>query len=49
MVISEIEVLRSKLNDLIMGHADFEEIQKISQELDKCVLQYYNEKLKEDI
>ncbi len=49
MVINEIEVLRKKLNDLIMGHADFEEIQKVSHELDNCVLEYYNEKLKENI
>ena len=38
--------LREELNRLIENKADFEEIQKISRKLDECLLNYYNEKMK---
>ncbi len=36
--------LREELNRLIDEQADFEKIQEISQKLDECLLEYYNEK-----
>ena len=44
----KINELRDKLNSLITDGADFSEIQKVSQLLDDCLVEYYNEKLKEE-
>lgn len=44
----KIENLRRKLNALILKGADFSEIQKVSQLLDECLVDYYNCKLKEE-
>ena len=41
-----IEDLRKKLHQLISEYADFEEIQKVSQLLDQCIVEYYSDKLK---
>ena len=42
----KIEDLRQNLNELISKGADFSEIQRVSQLLDECLVEYYNEKLK---
>lgn len=39
---NEIEKLREKLNILIEERASFDEIQKVSQLLDECLVEYYN-------
>lgn len=44
----KIEELREELNRLITNQADFTEIQKVSQSLDECLVEYYTEKLKEE-
>ena len=41
----KINILREELNKLIDMGADFEEIQKVSHRLDKCLVEYYNNKL----
>ena len=43
-----IEELREELNNLITQRADFAEIQKVSQLLDECLVEYYNEKMKKE-
>lgn len=43
-----IEILRDKLHKLISDHADFEEIQKASQLLDECLVEYYSNMLGEE-
>lgn len=43
-----IEELREELNNLISQQADFVEIQKVSQLLDECLVEYYNEKMKKE-
>ena len=43
----KIENLRKELNELISKNADFSEIQNVSRKLDECIVEYYNEKLKE--
>lgn len=43
-----IEVLRERLHKLIIEHADFEEIQKVSQLLDEYLVEYYSEKFREE-
>lgn len=43
MINERIDKLREELNKLINERADFDEIQEISRELDKCVLKYYQE------
>lgn len=43
-----IEILRDKLHKLIMDHADFEEIQKVSQLLDEYLVEYYSNMLGRD-
>ena len=44
----KINDLRDKLNNLITNGADFSEIQRVSQLLDDCLVEYYNEKLKKE-
>lgn len=44
----KIEDLRQTLNELIGKGADFSEIQRVSQLLDECLVEYYNNKLKEE-
>lgn len=44
----KIEDLRQKLNTLIITGADFAEIQRVSQLLDDCLVEYYNERLKKE-
>ena len=48
MASEKIEKLRNELNTLIQEQADFTEIQKISQLLDDCLVEYYNEKILEE-
>ena len=42
MTDKKIEELRIKLNSLVEQGADFEEIQKVSLLLDKCLVDYYS-------
>lgn len=41
-IYGEINVLREKLNELIVGEKDFQEIYRLSTELDRLILLYYN-------
>ncbi|HHW67322.1 MAG: Spo0E like sporulation regulatory protein [Epulopiscium sp.] len=41
-IYGEIDVLREKLNQLIVEEEDFQEIYKLSTELDRLILLYYN-------
>lgn len=43
----KIENLRQELNSLITNNANFDEIQRVSQLLDECIVEYYNDKIKE--
>ena len=40
-----IESLREKLDELINKNASFEEIQKVSYQLDECLVDYLEEKM----
>ena len=42
MVDKKIQELREKLNNLIEEKADFSQIQEVSTELDKCLIEYMN-------
>ena len=48
MLNKKINELREELNRLIHEQADFDEIQFVSQKLDECLLNYYNEKLEKN-
>ncbi|HOQ16552.1 MAG TPA: aspartyl-phosphate phosphatase Spo0E family protein [Defluviitaleaceae bacterium] len=41
-IYGEINLLREKLNELIVGENDFQEIYRISTELDRLILLYYD-------
>ncbi|NLJ88311.1 MAG: Spo0E family sporulation regulatory protein-aspartic acid phosphatase [Epulopiscium sp.] len=41
-IYGEINVLREKLNELIVGENDFQEIYRLSTELDRLILLYYD-------
>ncbi len=43
MVYDKISVLREKLNNLVKKNATFEEIYKVSREIDEYVVEYYDE------
>ncbi|WP_084757959.1 Spo0E family sporulation regulatory protein-aspartic acid phosphatase [Defluviitalea phaphyphila] len=40
-IYGEIDILRERLNNLIEKEEDFEEIYKLSTELDQLILNYY--------
>lgn len=48
MADKRIEELREELNTLIQNKADFGEIQRVSQLLDTCLVEYYNNKLEKE-
>ncbi len=48
MIEEKINKLREELNRLINEKAEFEEIQKVSQKLDECVLNYYKETMERE-
>lgn len=48
MADKKIEDLREKLNTLIDEQADFCEIQRVSQLLDECLVEYYNRKIEKE-
>ncbi|NLM12573.1 MAG: aspartyl-phosphate phosphatase Spo0E family protein [Epulopiscium sp.] len=41
-IYGEIDILREKLNQLIVEEEDFQEIYKLSTELDRLILLYYD-------
>ncbi|MGE4283694.1 MAG: aspartyl-phosphate phosphatase Spo0E family protein [Clostridia bacterium] len=41
MLNDQIVVLRNKLDTLLLGNADYEQIYAVSIELDKLIVQYY--------
>lgn len=46
MLKDKIECLREKLDNLVVKNAPYEEIYKVSQQLDKYIAQYYREEEK---
>ena len=48
MADKRIEDLREQLNILIKDKADFCEIQRVSQLLDECLVEYYNSKIEKE-
>lgn len=44
MIKDDIEILRSKLEEQILKNESYEEIYKTSVEIDKLLIDYYNEK-----
>ena len=45
MLNEKIELLRKKLNRLVKNNAPYEEIYKVSIELDKYIVEYYEKEL----
>ena len=43
MIKQKIEILRKKLDSLILNNAQYDEIYKVSRELDKYIAEYYRE------
>lgn len=41
-IYGEIDLLRERLNQLIVEEEDFQEIYRISTELDRLIILYYN-------
>lgn len=46
MIKEKIETLREKLDNLILTNAPYEELYKVSKELDKYIAEYYREEVK---
>lgn len=46
MLKDKIECLREKLDNLVVKNAPYEEIYKLSQQLDKYIAEYYREEEK---
>ena len=46
MIKQQIENLREKLDNLILTNAPYDEIYKVSKELDKYIAKYYREEEK---
>ena len=45
MLSEKIEELRAKLDALVMSDAPYDEIYKVSQELDKYITEYYQHQI----
>jgi hypothetical protein len=41
MINEKIETLKNELNELVKNEADFEEIYKVSKQIDKYLVEYY--------
>jgi hypothetical protein len=49
MIYGEIDALRTELNNLILRDAAYEEIYKLSIQLDKLIVLYYNHEVSDII